>query len=633
MDRSKMSKSVGDITLIEDAHESDFLGSTDEFIGKKKAKKSWKNMFSTKKSKSSKKAPKVAVVIEAEAKAKSVSDLDLSVNTTNTELATNMKQTSNNLKTREKVVVDEEAKAKSVSNLELSGKTVKHTSKKLKTREKVNESKRKSFSNGVSQEAVTEGKKNKSEKAKGSKKADKQTKRNAVSVNNIPQEMGREKQSKVKGNKSVWGRMVKSFQPKVKMRNDPKRGAAAQDPAAKRNTWPALDLDEDLTASNDQFDIPEELPAQKRSSTKLARETANQNVRNKESTNQLKVNTELTNQLGVDQKLTKSLSVDGNLANQISGNRKLSNQISVDGNLTNQISGNRKLSFQETAIMMEKLLNESLEDISVAKETNENVVSIAPESDTDKERDDQFVSHNKPKLLIDEAIDLPVEEIPLENAAYIDFVPIINLEHDDSPTNKTKTIELEISSDTKSDGSPKNDTTVKQYLGVSVMTRKNKFRAAETWKRLSAPAMAAKAKMRHSHSFDFDDLPLTIELIKQPMASTYISLNTWLKTCSAEWKENFLRCDALRIILKTLLEASSGRSKFNEAILQLNIFQCIKSILNSRVGLEYLIDYDQSCLHELLNCKCLFWLFIDLMVGSCFSSKCILLIRFFFNVL
>lgn len=121
------------------------------------------------------------------------------------------------------------------------------------------------------------------------------------------------------------------------------------------------------------------------------------------------------------------------------------------------------------------------------------------------------------------------------------------------------------------------------------------------WRRLAEPAILGARKS--TKSIDFTDITHTIELMQHPTPAIYTSLNAWLKKSSLEWKERFLDRDALEIMLDTLVVSSGSKPQFSEAILQLEVVLCIKSILNCKVGLTYLVYRDSYLLRDLIISK------------------------------
>ena len=117
-----------------------------------------------------------------------------------------------------------------------------------------------------------------------------------------------------------------------------------------------------------------------------------------------------------------------------------------------------------------------------------------------------------------------------------------------------------------------------------------------SWKRVAKLSLQRK----NDHIvFTNSDIPGIIELIKEPLMSVHTSFNTWLKKCSRESKVDILERGVLEIMLNGLTIGNSSKLQFGDAILQLQMIQGIKSILNNQTGMEYLIERNRDLLHEL----------------------------------
>lgn len=103
---------------------------------------------------------------------------------------------------------------------------------------------------------------------------------------------------------------------------------------------------------------------------------------------------------------------------------------------------------------------------------------------------------------------------------------------------------------------------------------------------------------------NFDDISDTIELLKVKVSVTiYTSLTSYINKCTCEWKEEFLEREAFKIMLDTLTASVSSHFGFKDAILQLCVVQCIKSLLNCVIGLNYLTEKNSELMQEFVLCK------------------------------
>ena len=122
------------------------------------------------------------------------------------------------------------------------------------------------------------------------------------------------------------------------------------------------------------------------------------------------------------------------------------------------------------------------------------------------------------------------------------------------------------------------------------------------WKRASvtlAPTLKAIT------SQDLGDAKLDYNychtLLSKPSSQTYAALNKWLKECSSEWLDEFLDCNALQTMFATLsFMGMKENAKFADAVIELQIIAVVKTILNSKVGMTYLIDDQPVLMQEMI---------------------------------
>ena len=112
----------------------------------------------------------------------------------------------------------------------------------------------------------------------------------------------------------------------------------------------------------------------------------------------------------------------------------------------------------------------------------------------------------------------------------------------------------------------------------------------------------------HATISDFEDADLTEEyvryLLSDPSSQTYCALNQWLKLCSSEWIGDFLNCHGLKFMFAglTFMNLKSSH-KFTDTVTQLEIVRCIKSVINSVVGIEFLVNSNDDLMSVMVLCK------------------------------
>lgn len=123
------------------------------------------------------------------------------------------------------------------------------------------------------------------------------------------------------------------------------------------------------------------------------------------------------------------------------------------------------------------------------------------------------------------------------------------------------------------------------------------------WKNLT-PKLSRKFP-KEKKTYNFDDVLETIQILRRATrpSTMYTSLSSYIKKSTAEWKENFLKGGALELLLNILAAANQSQLGFSDAILQLGIVQCIKSVLNCEIGLIYLTEIDSHLMQEFVQSK------------------------------
>ena len=110
------------------------------------------------------------------------------------------------------------------------------------------------------------------------------------------------------------------------------------------------------------------------------------------------------------------------------------------------------------------------------------------------------------------------------------------------------------------------------------------------WRRVSNSV----AKKENNSAIDFEGISLTEEfcenILTKPDSKTYATLNKWLLSCSNEWLQEFLQCNSLKMIFSTLNFMGMKKANFFDAVIELQIINVIKTVINTTIGIEFLID-------------------------------------------
>lgn len=93
--------------------------------------------------------------------------------------------------------------------------------------------------------------------------------------------------------------------------------------------------------------------------------------------------------------------------------------------------------------------------------------------------------------------------------------------------------------------------------------------------------------------FEECDVEFSIRILSYPSIQNYAGIRSKLKSSSNEWLGEFLHQGGLDVLLFTLERLStctSKRTRFLDTLLQLECVSCIKEIMNSKFGLQYMIE-------------------------------------------
>ena len=82
-----------------------------------------------------------------------------------------------------------------------------------------------------------------------------------------------------------------------------------------------------------------------------------------------------------------------------------------------------------------------------------------------------------------------------------------------------------------------------------------------------------------------------VRLTHSPSTHVYYALSKKIEASTAAWLSEFLSLDGLDSLLHSLiLLAGRGLTSISDSVLQLDCLGCVRSILNTRVGLQYFLD-------------------------------------------
>ena len=88
------------------------------------------------------------------------------------------------------------------------------------------------------------------------------------------------------------------------------------------------------------------------------------------------------------------------------------------------------------------------------------------------------------------------------------------------------------------------------------------------------------------------DSELVIKFLTIPTAKNYTALRRQLENCSGSWMTEFLEHDGLEIMFSAMRQMSErSYVKFADAVLQLELVRCIKAVVNSKVGMEFVTNH------------------------------------------
>lgn len=82
---------------------------------------------------------------------------------------------------------------------------------------------------------------------------------------------------------------------------------------------------------------------------------------------------------------------------------------------------------------------------------------------------------------------------------------------------------------------------------------------------------------------------LCVRLLKVPSVQNFSGLKSKLRSSSRPWIEGFLNFGGLEVLFEGLRRLGGKRLCFVDAFLLLECVNCIKEVMNSKTGLNYMI--------------------------------------------
>ena len=110
-------------------------------------------------------------------------------------------------------------------------------------------------------------------------------------------------------------------------------------------------------------------------------------------------------------------------------------------------------------------------------------------------------------------------------------------------------------------------------------------------------------------AFDHYEPELCVDMMKQPNMKTIVVLKKQIERSDSNWILNFLECEGLCVLLDCVDTLSARRvCQLADALLLLQIIQCVKAVINCKVGMEYIVK-NSAFTRKLVKCKLLIYLF------------------------
>ncbi|XP_046647643.1 inverted formin-2-like [Daphnia pulicaria] len=121
--------------------------------------------------------------------------------------------------------------------------------------------------------------------------------------------------------------------------------------------------------------------------------------------------------------------------------------------------------------------------------------------------------------------------------------------------------------------------------------------------------------------FEEWDPELSIQLLKIPSLPNYSGFRKLIENAKSSWMEDFLERDGLAVLFDRLEKLSTGFSITN-ALFQSEVTYAIRAVVNSKIGLEYLLAHRQFT-RQLFNAMATKNTLVKKLVLELFSAVCV----------
>ena len=101
------------------------------------------------------------------------------------------------------------------------------------------------------------------------------------------------------------------------------------------------------------------------------------------------------------------------------------------------------------------------------------------------------------------------------------------------------------------------------------------------------------------------DPELCLRLITKPTVQNYAGIKSRIQKSTSQWMEEFLKLGGLEALFLSLERLSDKTiCSFVDAFIQLEAVQCIKAVMNSKAGLECMIESENFTRGLTTGMKC-----------------------------
>lgn len=107
-------------------------------------------------------------------------------------------------------------------------------------------------------------------------------------------------------------------------------------------------------------------------------------------------------------------------------------------------------------------------------------------------------------------------------------------------------------------------------------------------------------------NLDFKDCDpeMSVGFLKLPSMRTYAALNKKLRSCDQTWMNGFLEASGLNALLEAVDSLSSKKlCQLTDAMMLLECVSCVREVMNSKMGLEFLLDPQHHLVPKLVRGK------------------------------